>query len=133
MNEQTIALVAAFNEQGEMLLLKRADDAHCGGLWSLPGGKVEADESPRDAAARELLEETGLAGEGWHELGMSSHRYPDRNLAFVLFACTCPGLSGFSPESSSAWVPSERLEDYPMPEANRQLLPMLREAARSRR
>ena len=124
--DQTIALVAACNDKGEVLLLKRADDAHCGGLWSLPGGKVESDETPLEAAMRELREEAGIAGRGWRRLGEASHRYPDRRLAFALFACDCPELSGFSPESPSAWVSLERLEDYPMPEANRQMLPLLR-------
>jgi ADP-ribose pyrophosphatase YjhB (NUDIX family) len=30
------------------------------GLWSLPGGKTEGEEAPREAARRELMEETGI-------------------------------------------------------------------------
>jgi 8-oxo-dGTP diphosphatase len=29
--------------------------------WNLPGGRIEADERPGQAATRELIEETGLA------------------------------------------------------------------------
>jgi 8-oxo-dGTP diphosphatase len=32
-------------------------------LWSLPGGKTEKGESPREAACRELKEETGIEAE----------------------------------------------------------------------
>jgi mutator protein MutT len=126
MNDQVIALVAACNDRGEMLLLKRADDAHAGGLWSLPGGKVEADETPLQAAMRELGEEAGLTGQGWRHLGGASYRYPDRKLRFALFACDCPELSGFAPESDAAWVAPTALDAFPMPEANQQLLPLLR-------
>ena len=126
MNDRVIALVAAFNERGEMLLLKRPADAHCGGKWSLPGGKVEGEEMPLDTAVRELAEETGLTGKYWRHLGKASHRYPDRDLSFLLFVCICADLTGFRPESQAAWVPLDRLDDHPMPEANAKLLPLLR-------
>ena len=38
---------------GQILLAKRPDDKHQGGLWEFPGGKVEANETVQSALARE--------------------------------------------------------------------------------
>jgi len=108
------------------LLLKRDDEQHCGGLWSFPGGKVEQGESAQAAAMRELQEETGLTGFDWQCIGSHSFSYPDRLLHFELFSCRCASLTELSCESGHAWVSTWALADYPMPEANHALLPMLR-------
>jgi ADP-ribose pyrophosphatase YjhB (NUDIX family) len=42
-----------------MLLVKRGHEPETG-LWSLPGGRIEAGESDAEALVRELREETGL-------------------------------------------------------------------------
>lgn len=48
--------VLLFNEKGQVLIEKRADD----GTWCFPGGSMELGESTEEAAKREFLEETGL-------------------------------------------------------------------------
>ena len=42
----------------KLFLEKRKPKGIWGGLWSFPGGKVEDNEMPLDAAVRELKEET---------------------------------------------------------------------------
>ncbi len=54
--------VAALIEDGEgrILMIRRGPRATQSGLWAIPAGYVDYGEDVRQAAARELLEETGL-------------------------------------------------------------------------
>ena len=45
---------------GRVLIARRPDDKHQGGLWEFPGGKVEEGEPVQAALARELEEELGI-------------------------------------------------------------------------
>jgi len=53
------AVSAALVRDGHILMVRRRHPPNAGRL-ALPGGKVEPGESLRDAAARELREETGV-------------------------------------------------------------------------
>jgi len=46
--------------RGEDVLLIKRGTAPRKGEWSIPGGRIEENESKRDAALRELFEETGV-------------------------------------------------------------------------
>ena len=52
--------VAVFDESGRVLLVKHRYEAEGREIWMLPGGAIEEGETSRDAAIREVLEETGL-------------------------------------------------------------------------
>ena len=67
-------LVVVYTRTGKVLLLKRADDPD---FWqSVTGSLLWEETEPRQAAARELQEETGLtATEGLRDLQLT-HRYP---------------------------------------------------------
>lgn len=45
---------------GQILLLHRQNDKSQGNKWGIPGGKVEKNETPLQAAVREAKEETGF-------------------------------------------------------------------------
>ena len=87
-----------FNEAGEVLLQKRADN----GWWALPGGWVDPGESVEQGAVREVWEETGLRVSVKRLVGVYSDpkyytimRYPEGpTVQFVTIAFACEWLSG---------------------------------------
>ena len=52
METVVVAVGVLVDNEGRVLVSKRAADAHQGGLWEFPGGKVEAAESVDDALRR---------------------------------------------------------------------------------
>ena len=66
---QVVCAGAVVHDRDGRLLLVRRRNAPSKGLWSVPGGRVEPGESPEQAAAREVLEETGLRVEVGRLLG----------------------------------------------------------------
>ncbi len=76
---------AIFNDQGRILLTKRADN----GQWCLPGGAVDPGETVTEAIEREVLEETGLQVRVKRLVGVYSYAdqlviYPDGNKVQVV-------------------------------------------------
>lgn len=62
-------MIYATNPDGRILLVRQYKQALDEVLPALPTGIIDDGESPRDAAQRELLEETGYASDNWASLG----------------------------------------------------------------
>ncbi|MGV9857641.1 NUDIX domain-containing protein [Gordonia sp. NPDC003425] len=60
MTRRILGVGAVVHDEARRLLLVRRAREPQAGRWSVPGGKVEAGESLRDAVIREVLEETGI-------------------------------------------------------------------------
>jgi len=79
-DEVHVAVGILFNAQGEVLLTRRPEDVHQGGLWEFPGGKVEAAETIQAALRRELREELGIKVLSARPLIRVRHAYPDKRV-----------------------------------------------------
>lgn len=72
-------------QAGQVLLVQRAIEPGRG-QWSLPSGFIEFDEAPEVAAAREVVEETGIEVESLELLGVEhyteDYRGPGLNISY---------------------------------------------------
>ncbi len=64
------AVVVPQREDGRVLLVRQYRLASRGFLWEAVAGRLDAGESPLDAARRELAEEAGLGALQWIPLGV---------------------------------------------------------------
>jgi len=121
MSESVVPVVAAavFDDAGRVLITRRADDAHQGGLWEFPGGKREAGEDVCGALRRELVEEVGVHIKRARPLIRVRHDYPDKSVLLDVWR-----VNGFEGEAhgregqSLQWVAPESLGEYDFPAAN---------------
>ncbi|WP_435100595.1 Nudix family hydrolase [Arhodomonas sp. AD133] len=108
---------------GRILISRRPQKAHQGGLWEFPGGKVEPGESVRNAVVRELQEELGIYVEPLHPLLRVPYRYPDKTVVLdVWHARHVSGTPVALEVADWCWVPPETLKDYDFPAANRPIV-----------
>jgi DNA-directed RNA polymerase subunit RPC12/RpoP len=70
-NPRLVVTTLPITERGEVVLIKRGIEPALG-MWAQPGGFLEIDETVRDAAVRETLEETGLEVEPGAIVGLYS-------------------------------------------------------------
>src|SRR6185436_16337197 len=64
----TVGVVAVIEENGRLLVIRRAAHILAGGTWCFPGGGVEPGETLAEAVVREVREEIGLAVEPLDQL-----------------------------------------------------------------
>jgi 8-oxo-dGTP diphosphatase len=131
--EKPLVLVAAcalIDADGRVLLARRPEGKKMAGLWEFPGGKLNPGETPEAALIRELQEELGIdvARNCLAAFTFASHAYPKFHLLMPLFLCRrWQGTVTAREGQTLAWVSPDKLSEYKMPEADRPLVPLLRD------
>jgi len=100
---------------GQILLIKRGHEPGKG-LWAVPGGKVKLGESLKEAARREMLEETGLEVEVGEVVWVGESIDDGNHLVLIDFDGVMTGgtLMASSDADEVRWVPFKDAKDYPL-------------------
>jgi 8-oxo-dGTP diphosphatase len=125
-----VAACALIDSDGRVLLARRPEGKKMAGLWEFPGGKLAPGETPEAALIRELKEELGIdvSATCLAAFAFASHDYERFHLLMPLYLCrrwrgTPQGREG----QTLAWVRPQKLAEYPMPPADKPLIPLLRD------
>jgi len=115
--------------EGRVLIARRPEDAHQGGLLEFPGGKVEPGETVQQALVRELLEETAVTVEAddLRPLIGIRHDYGDKQVFLDVWEARSStgeprGLEG----QPVFWLEPEHLQARDFPAANRPVISAVR-------
>lgn len=115
MKRSELRVVAGVIERdGQILVGQRRAGDRFQFKWEFPGGKIEPDEDPKAALARELLEELGIDAEIGEELARYEHSYPGRTTILLMFY----RVTEFAGEpcnnvfESIRWEVRDRLPEY---------------------
>lgn len=113
-------------KNGKLLIARRRQTDHMGGLWEFPGGKRNQGETFEACLERELLEELGIKVKVGDLLWSMTHDYPDLRVHLRFFFCSYdegePQPIGCD---AIEWIDREGLKEYKFPEADAMVVDLL--------
>ncbi len=122
-----VAVAIITNQYNEVLVSLRAKEAHQGGLWEFPGGKLEQGESVFDALKREIFEELNISINKAFAFKKIQYNYVDKNVLLDIWR-----VESFSGEPVGAegqqvkWLAINDLKVDEFPAANRAIIQALK-------
>lgn len=124
-----VVAAALIDGHGRVLVQQRAPGKHHAGLWEFPGGKIEDDETPDAALARELAEELAITVDpaDMSPIDFTGVAHGDRHLLLLLYrVARWAGEPRAIDAAAIAWCAPVELAALPMPPADRAFAERLR-------
>jgi 8-oxo-dGTP diphosphatase len=120
-----LVVAAVVVRHGRVLLSRRPPGKHLAGLWEFPGGKIEENETPEAALAREIREELGLSLSVPRPYAFVHHEYPEKRILMLAYRCDADG-EPFETDLEWRWQPLADLDAAVMPPADLPIIDALR-------
>lgn len=121
-----VAVLVLINHQNRVLLTQRRCDVHLPDYWEFPGGKIESEETPKQALLREIQEELAYQpsqAQAWQKI---DYQYPDFSVRLHIFKEHAEQPQVHSNEQQAMqWCAITELSNQQLPPANQGIVDAL--------
>ncbi len=117
-----VVVAIILNNNKEFLITKRPKDKMLGGLWELPGGKIEKKETFIECVSREIKEELNISIEVQKQIGTVKHAYSHFKIRLHGFMCEMKsGKLKIQSADDYSWIKFRDIESFSFPKATHKL------------
>ena len=120
-------VAAIIKKNNSYLIVQRNKKKHMGLKWEFPGGKVENNESFKQALSREIKEELNIEI-NIHEK-IAKENYKDSKINIILHYYLCShknGIIELREHEQLAWVDKKNLNKYDFAEGDSNILSLIK-------
>ena len=119
-----IPVVTGLIRKGDKFLVGQRPVGHSlAGQWEFPGGKIEKNETPEQALARELMEELAIEADIGPIKLAGTHTYGETGIVILFYEVLFwKGEPKAVHHMELRWVTADELKKLPIPDANKKIL-----------
>ena len=126
---EVVALAMQDLTDQRYLLARRGSGGSGAGFWEFPGGKIEKDESQKQALLREIREELAFDVDSvqLEFLGQNLHRYPQKEIMIYLWRLRVGGKPSFTlvDHDLTQWFLPHELQEIRLSEGDKPFISLL--------
>ena len=109
----TNVVAAVIKKDNLYLITQRNRNKHMGLKWEFPGGKVEANETLKEALTREIYEELNININVYEKLAEESYKDSEINIVLHYFLCSIKdGVINLNEHEAMEWVDKTDFDKY---------------------
>ena len=121
-----MVVAAIIKKDNFFLIVQRNKNKHLGLKWEFPGGKVQNNETHKEALTREIKEELNIKIDVHEKIG--EEKYKDHKIDIVLHYFLCTHKSGsieLNEHENFYWVKKNDFNKYDFAEGDGNILSLL--------
>jgi len=109
----TNVVAAIIKKDNLYLVTQRNRNKHMGLKWEFPGGKVEANETLKEALTREIYEELNININVYEKLAEESYKDSEINIVLHYFLCSIKdGVINLNEHEAMEWIDKTDFDKY---------------------